>query len=206
MQRVSLPPQERKNQILDVAQDLFITKGYQATTIDDILRETQIAKGTLYYHFAGKEEILTAMISRAVASAVDTARAVADSDATPLEKFVGVLASARMSGPNADLTDQLHVQGNAEFHLQSNVELIRGIAPILTQVVIEGIEQGVFATPQPAEDVEILLTAGGMLTDAGIFVGDEDELPRRTIGVILAAERLLGTAPMALTDLLGPRT
>lgn len=54
----------RKNEILDAAEHLFVTKGFDKTSTNDILSEVGIARGTLYYHFKSKEEILDALIMR----------------------------------------------------------------------------------------------------------------------------------------------
>ena len=56
----------RQEQILDAARRLFLTKGYEATTIEDVLTAVGIAKGTLYHHFPGKEAILDAIVLRTV--------------------------------------------------------------------------------------------------------------------------------------------
>lgn len=54
----------RRDQILDAAQALFSTKGFAQTTVDDLVASLRIAKGTLYYHFTGKDDILRAIIDR----------------------------------------------------------------------------------------------------------------------------------------------
>ena len=56
----------RKNEILDVAAELFVLKGYDKTSTGDILEKTGIARGTLYYHFKSKEELLDALVDRIV--------------------------------------------------------------------------------------------------------------------------------------------
>lgn len=62
--RIVKEAEERKNEILDVAERLFGTKGFDNTSTNDILNEIGIARGTLYYHFKSKEDILDAMIER----------------------------------------------------------------------------------------------------------------------------------------------
>ena len=62
--RIVKEAQERKNEILDVAGRLFAQKGYDSTSTNDILEEIGIARGTLYYHFKSKEDILDAMFDR----------------------------------------------------------------------------------------------------------------------------------------------
>lgn len=46
--------QATREQILKAAMDLFFTKGYHATSIEDIAKQAQISKGLLYHYFKGK--------------------------------------------------------------------------------------------------------------------------------------------------------
>ena len=62
--RIVKDAKERRNEILDVAERLFCEKGFDNTSTNDILAEIGIARGTLYYHFKSKEDILDAMIER----------------------------------------------------------------------------------------------------------------------------------------------
>ncbi|MCL2317817.1 MAG: TetR/AcrR family transcriptional regulator, partial [Methanomassiliicoccaceae archaeon] len=55
-----------KNEIIEVATDLFIRNSYEYTTIEDILREWGGSKGSLYYYFESKEEILDAVVQTLV--------------------------------------------------------------------------------------------------------------------------------------------
>ncbi|MBE0673842.1 MAG: helix-turn-helix transcriptional regulator, partial [Bacteroidales bacterium] len=48
----------RREDILDSAERVFTEKGIIATTIDDIAREAELGKGTLYNYFPSKEAIL----------------------------------------------------------------------------------------------------------------------------------------------------
>ena len=192
---------KRRTEILDAAQKLFTAKGFQATSMEDILNEVGIAKGTLYYHFASKEEILRGLISRTTAQIAEKARAIADTDAPVADKFLAVAATARVEEPERGLAEEFHAAGNAEFHVLSLVEGVRVLAPILTEIVEQGIAEGVFSTEHPREVVEILLTSAGMLLDAGIFTGEEAEIPRRAAGIARAAETLLGCEPGALAPI-----
>ena len=183
MPRTSKPAERRKDEILDAAQHLFTTKGFQATTVEDVLAAVGIAKGTLYYHFAGK--------------------AIAEGDGPAVEQFFAVLAATRVDGQDAELVGEFHAPGNAEFHLMSIVETVRRLTPILAEIVAEGVEEGAFTTDQPRETVEILLTSGGLLLDEGIIPGDAADMQRRTLGVVRAAERLLGCPEGTLGSIAG---
>ena len=97
---------KRRTEILDAAQKLFTAKGFQATSMEDILNEVGIAKGTLYYHFASKEEILRGLISRTTAQIAEKARAIADTDAPVADKFLAVAATARVEEPERGLAEE----------------------------------------------------------------------------------------------------
>lgn len=205
MPRTSKPAERRKDEILDAAQHLFTTKGFQATTVEDVLAAVGIAKGTLYYHFAGKDEVLRGLILRTVNRMADQAKAIAEGDGPAVEKFFAVLAATRVDGQDAELVGEFHTPGNAEFHLMSIVETVRRLTPILAEIVAEGVEEGAFTTDQPRETVEILLTSGGLLLDEGIIPGDAADMQRRTLGVVRAAERLLGCPEGTLGSIAGRR-
>ncbi|MCU1480474.1 MAG: TetR/AcrR family transcriptional regulator [Subtercola sp.] len=53
----------RQQEILTAATELFTTKGYEKTTIEDIADEVGVLKGSLYYYFASKEELLFEVVS-----------------------------------------------------------------------------------------------------------------------------------------------
>ena len=56
--------EERKEEILGAAEKLFAAKGFDSTSTGGILDAAGIARGTLYYHFRSKEEILDGVIQR----------------------------------------------------------------------------------------------------------------------------------------------
>lgn len=61
----------KKEQILDISLSLFLEKGYDNTSISDIVTSLDIARGTLYYHFESKEAIIDAIIEQSVKEIVE---------------------------------------------------------------------------------------------------------------------------------------
>lgn len=51
-----------KRKIFETSMELFAKKGYEATSIEEITSVVGVAKGTLYYHFASKEEIFNFLV------------------------------------------------------------------------------------------------------------------------------------------------
>ncbi|AYD89567.1 TetR/AcrR family transcriptional regulator [Actinomyces sp. 2119] len=200
--RSAKPAPQRRTEILDAAQHLFATQGVQATSMEDILSRVGIAKGTLYYHFSSKEEILHALISRTTSRVAERARDVATSQEPTIRRFLLIVAAARVDEPERRLAEELHAADNAAFHVLSIVETVRSLVPVLTEVVEQGVCEGVFATEHPREVVEILLTSASMLLDEGIFAGEPQEAQRRAAGIVHAAETLLGCEPGALAPAL----
>ena len=56
--------EERKNQILDAASEVFVKKGVYETRMDDIVEESGFSKGTLYWYFKSKDEIVLSIFER----------------------------------------------------------------------------------------------------------------------------------------------
>ncbi len=200
--RRAKPAPERRAEILDVAKQLFITKGVKNTAMEDVAKQIGVAKGTLYYHFTSKEEILHALITRTSKLMTERAHSIVQSDMPAVEKLLAVLAATRAEEEERELAEELHATGNAEFHILSIVESVRNLTPILTEIVEQGIAEGSFNTTQARENIEILLTSAGMLLDEGIFLGEAKEIPRRTVGLVNAAETLLGCKPGTFAQLL----
>jgi AcrR family transcriptional regulator len=59
-------PEIRREQILDAAQTCFSRSGYYRSTMDEVVRESGLSKGSLYWHFSSKEEVLLGIFDRYV--------------------------------------------------------------------------------------------------------------------------------------------
>jgi len=60
--RISKDPEERKQEIIEAAMMLFEEKGVQKTSMSDIARKLNVAKGLIYYYFRSKDELITYVI------------------------------------------------------------------------------------------------------------------------------------------------
>jgi AcrR family transcriptional regulator len=63
--------EERKNQILDAATQVFMQKGFDKARMDDIVEETGLSKGTLYWYFKSKYDIIISILDRIFLSALE---------------------------------------------------------------------------------------------------------------------------------------
>jgi AcrR family transcriptional regulator len=80
----------RKEEIIRVAARLFATKGYHATTLDEIAGELGITKPALYYHIRDKEDILREIVNR-IMEPMEAASRMGRSGLSPKEKIKGIV-------------------------------------------------------------------------------------------------------------------
>lgn len=199
--RVVKEAEERKNEILDVAERLFSTKGFDHTSTNDILEEIGIARGTLYYHFKSKEDILDAMIARMTKQLLLQAAEIAGDQSIPvLERLTKtILALNVSSGIGVEVTSQLHKPQNALLHQKLQQTMVGGIVPIITELFKEGASQNIMHSDYPEETVEMLMVYSTEAFD------DLNELPpdkmqKKMEGFIYNAERMLGMSQGALQN------
>ena len=64
-------PEQTIEQIIAVSSQLFVEKGYEQTSIQDILDALDLSKGGLYHHFKSKEEILEAVMHKRAQYVID---------------------------------------------------------------------------------------------------------------------------------------
>lgn len=82
---------EREQLILQAANELLLERGYHDTSIDDIAARVGISKGTIYLHFAGKEEIVAALFDHGMRHILDTLDTIFASMGTPREKLYAII-------------------------------------------------------------------------------------------------------------------
>ncbi|GIP34921.1 TetR/AcrR family transcriptional regulator [Paenibacillus sp. J2TS4] len=192
--RISKKPEERRNEILDAAEMLFTTQGYSNTTVNDILNKVGIAKGTFYYYFQSKEEVMDAIVMRFIGMGVQAAKQIAaDPNLQAHEKIFQILMAQKPdTGRKEQMIEQLHEVNNAEMHQKSLVETILQLTPVLTEVIEQGIAEGTFRTPYPKETIEFLLVSSQFLFDEGIFEWPPDEWMQKALAFTYVMETTLG--------------
>lgn len=204
--RVVKEAEERKNEILDVAERLFGTKGFDSTSTSDILNEIGIARGTLYYHFKSKEEILDAMISRMMTRMLEKAKAiVAQKNIPVLQRLTMMMLSLHVSDGNfeQELLKQMHKPQNALMHQKMEKSLLSGINPIIADLIKEGMEQGICQTDYPEEAAEMTFLYVNTVFD-DLMEHSEEEKQRKIAAFIYNLERLLNMEPDSMKAVIMP--
>jgi len=86
-------PRSRREDIIEAAAECFSVAGYDATAMRDIARKTGMLAGSIYYHFASKEEILIAVHEEAVRRIMNHVCAGIDPSASPWDRLLQASAN-----------------------------------------------------------------------------------------------------------------
>lgn len=192
--RIVKEAEERRNEILDAADELFDRKGYDGTSTNDILEKVGIARGTLYYHFKSKEDIMDALIERYNVRIISMAKKIAADKSIPVnERIVRTVMALNISGgSNDEIMNHIHKPQNALMHQKIQKVIINGVTPLLAEIIRDGIEQGVFSTPFPYESVEMLIVYSSVIFDDDMVEITDEERAVRIQAFAFNAERLFG--------------
>lgn len=203
--RVVKGAEERRNEILDTAEKLFGEKGFDGTSTNDILNEIGIARGTLYYHFKSKEDILDAMIERLTGRLIANASEIVKKKDIPvLQRLTMTMMSLNVSGGiGQEIMRQVHKPQNALMHRKMQAMLLTAVNPLIKGLIEEGISQGICNTEYPEEVTEMVLLYSNTAFDE-LAETDTDGFRKKIAAFIYNLERLLGMSRGSLDEVILP--
>ena len=185
----------RRREILVTARELFVTKGYEHTSVNDILKIVDIAKGTFYYYFASKEEVLEAIILDIVEEGARRAEQIIKDKSIPLVNriMMAIMAQTPEFEGSEEIKEEMHKVENAKLEQLYTRAMLKRMTPVLRGSVIEGMEQDIFHLEYPTECIESILLLGHMMFDCAVFEWEMEEYPKKIQAFLRNAERMLGT-------------
>ncbi len=212
MARTAKKPDERRSELIACAQKLFYSKGYESTSVRDIVDEAGVAKGTFYYYFDSKQAILEATVDELAAYAVVLMRSTVDDQTlTATEKWIQALRGVgnwktERKSEMIALMRMMRAPENLLLQYQLRSKMLEMVTPELTRIVEQGVEEGTFDTSNAADAAEIALavwlTLSDVLTDTILNperFEDPAGLARRKVASVQgASERVLGASPGSL--------
>ena len=181
--------EKRKQELLQIAYRMFISRGYENTSVDEIIGEAGIAKGTYYYYFETKEQMLEEVIGMMIDRETEAARQILKAEIPVPQKIAGIISSLRPTQEETPIEGALMQSENIVRHEKIRKKLVETAIPRLSEVVEEGIAQGVFSCDCVPERVRMLLVISSATFDEGRFTA-------RDIAVFIdMTEKLLGAEP-----------
>ncbi len=176
-------PEETINLILEVAFRLFMEKGYEHTSIQDIIDHLGgLSKGAIYHHFKSKEDILVAVTDRMTAESNQMLAAIRDrSDLTGREKLKTIFKES-ISRPvqNDIFTVAPDFHNNPKLLFSLLHETIEEAAPnYILPIIKQGISDGSIQTDYPEQLAELILLTANVWMNPMIFDSSEEESHRK---------------------------
>ena len=172
-------PEETVTLILDVAFRLFMEKGYEYTSIQDILDQLGgLSKGAIYHHFKSKEEILVAVVDRMTAESNQMLAEIRDRPGLTGKEKLKTIFKASISRPVQDqiFTVAPNFRNNAKLLFGLLHDTIEEAAPnYVVPIIQQGIADGSIQTEYPKALAELILLTANVWMNPMIFDSTQEE-------------------------------
>jgi len=152
----------RRNEILDAAQRLVYSKGYESMTIQDILNDVEISKGAFYHYFPSKHALLEGLIDRSIVQATNfVAPVLEDPELSSLEKltrYFDKISSWKIS-QKAYMIQLLRVwylDENSLLRQKMATAGIEFLSPILFNLINQGVAEGAMNVENPQTTTKVV--------------------------------------------------
>lgn len=146
---------ERPQEVLEAALEVFVERGYAATNMDEIARRAGVSKGTLYLYYPGKAELLKAVVRQSLLANLAAAQALAGEHSGScrellaffLSEFTRRISRTKVSGiPKLILAESGNFPEIAQFYYE---EVIQRARTLITGILRRGIASGEFRPVDP---------------------------------------------------------
>ncbi|MBN1998189.1 TetR/AcrR family transcriptional regulator, partial [candidate division KSB1 bacterium] len=163
MPRIVKQHEQRRSEILDTAQHLFYTQGYEHTSIANVIDAIGIAKGTFYHYFKSKAELLDQIIDRQSAHIDQIIDRVLDE---PEENAIVEMNNiwAEVSVYKAEnksvmlmMLRAIYREDNIVFRTKLTNARVKVVTPKIARVISRGIQEGLFFTGNPLDVADMIL-------------------------------------------------
>jgi TetR/AcrR family transcriptional repressor of nem operon len=196
----------KRKEILDVAQRLVYTTGYEQMSIQDILNELEISKGAFYHYFDSKLALLDGLVERMMDEAEQALLPIVEAPDLPavekLQRYFDTGSRWKVARKSfmLDLMRIWYTDSNALVRQKQEAAAIKRIAPMLAEIVRQGIAEGVISTSFPDQ-------IGGMIWGLTQGIGDDvaelllSQEPKPD--ALLRLEAIIGAYSEAMERILG---
>ncbi len=173
---------DKKTRILDAMEELMSVMPDKEISVNLIAETAGIAKGSVYYYFESKEEILYEVVARCYEKAIHEYFSVIRRETSVLEKMKLLFQSMirrEFHDHQENVIRMLHLHDNMLLHNQMKTVAIREVAPIMEELLVQGTEEGVFRTDTPKESAEMIVAVLTLFLDNTVFPADEEGMQRK---------------------------
>ncbi len=167
---------DKKVRILDATEQLMCQMPDKEITVSMIAETAGIGKGSVYYYFESKEDIVDAVVSRSYKNVLHEFFSNLQMESTALDKIKLLFRSVlkeEIHDQRRNFIHTLHLQEDMRLHNQMKMVAIQEIAPILTALLQQGCAEGSIETETPKESAEIIVAVLMIFLDNTVFPEDD---------------------------------
>lgn len=163
MARIVKEPTTRRNDILDVAQQLVYTCGYEQMTIQDILDKLKLSKGAFYHYFDSKQGLLEALIGRMLDEVELIVVPIVDDPGLgaleKMQRFFDTVGRWKIQQKSylVGLLRVWYADENAIVRQKLLATSLRRMTPWFSSLIHQGIREGLLSPPFPDRVSEMVL-------------------------------------------------
>lgn len=176
-------PEETVNLILDVACRLFMEKGYEHTSIQEIIDNLGgLSKGAIYHHFKSKEDILAAVTDRMTTESNKTLAVIRDRSNLNGKEKLKMIFKASICRPVLDevFTAAPDFSNNPKLLFGLLHDTIEEVAPqYILPIIRQGIADGSIKTEYPEQLSELMILTINIWMNPMVFGSSEEETFRK---------------------------
>ncbi|UXN02328.1 TetR/AcrR family transcriptional regulator [Bartonella sp. HY406] len=193
---------ELKRAIIIAATQLFSQRSVKDVSIDEIVRNAGIAKGTFYLYFTSKKELLCYLAEDWVSQMVGKVNEIASkTDERAFQLFIAAFSSLKeIENNHPYLHAALDTPNNADLHEQINVAWVKQIGKALAPLVERGVREGDFNVDDALSTLQFILAGQAYLLGNKQFSWSEIEYQAHFVSVLKLAERALGVKTNQLLE------
>ncbi len=189
--------------ILSVSAELFLEKGFDKTSIQDIAEAAGISKGAIYHHFKSKDEIINGVTEKQAL----TNKSMIENWLSDTQSFNGKEKLIAILEKNLDCQEAHYLDEvmsvrmkSAEFVLSYMQDCVNQDAVLISDIIRLGIADGSLVTDFPDECAEVFLLLMNVWCDPAVFRCDTQKLSYRlrflqhlmnSIGIDILSDRIL---------------
>ncbi len=166
---------DKRELILNAAQELMCKIPDKEISVNLIARTAGIAKGSIYYYFESKDEILDAVVEKCYKNAIHEFFRELNSEESALNKikllFQSMLKS-EFSNNQQNFILTLHLHEDLLLHNKLKRIAVQEISPILTALLQQGCNEGSIQTNYPKESAEMIIAILAFFLDNTFFPSD----------------------------------
>lgn len=173
----------RRAAIIDTAERLFYQKGYEETSVQDVLDELHLSKGGFYHHFESKLSLLEAICEkRTISSFEESERTIREGNMNAVEKLNMLFGMSSIFHQDsmdfiALMLRVAYKEGQVMLREQMKLTSMRLMQPLVDEVIHEGVRENLFFVKYPDSMGSLLLLLGHNMTDKISYIlaaADED--------------------------------